>query len=279
MNSALLTVYFFGCFCVGLAALGYLLVAYGRRPLVPEMLALHAAATLLVGCRLVLVVTQQPLDDYSAISYVESLIGRYALLLTMGLLFRRALEIPFGTGDRILIAAVLAAFALQHVTEFGPWPVLDEPGDVFEDAFSAVLILYLLGAALTTDKPLTPVARGLAILSLIMLPGIAFDLFFSDSTIFRFYPIHYAALGVFILWNARAPRPAGGPNPAWALTKRESEVATLVAQGWGNARIAESLHISTNTVKTHIRAILAKADVDSRHGLMAAILGSNHPKG
>ena len=48
------------------------------------------------------------------------------------------------------------------------------------------------------------------------------------------------------------------------LSARELEVLALVARGWDNARIAETLFLSTGTVKHHISSILVKLDVENR---------------
>ena len=48
------------------------------------------------------------------------------------------------------------------------------------------------------------------------------------------------------------------------LTRREQDVLSLAAQGASDKEIAEALTISLNTVKTHIRNILAKLQVSSR---------------
>lgn len=53
------------------------------------------------------------------------------------------------------------------------------------------------------------------------------------------------------------------PHPE-ELTEREMEVLTQLAQGLGNKEIAAALNISENTVKTHVRNILAKLGVRSR---------------
>ncbi len=48
------------------------------------------------------------------------------------------------------------------------------------------------------------------------------------------------------------------------LTPRELEVLQLVAQGASNREIAEALVISENTVKIHLRSILAKLHLQNR---------------
>ncbi len=50
-----------------------------------------------------------------------------------------------------------------------------------------------------------------------------------------------------------------------ALTRREQEVLSLVAEGATDKEIADALHISVHTVKSHMRNILAKLHVGSRY--------------
>lgn len=57
------------------------------------------------------------------------------------------------------------------------------------------------------------------------------------------------------------------PNP---LTKREQEILSLIAAGKTNQEIAESLHITTGTVRVHVHAILQKLEVRDR--TQAAVL-------
>jgi DNA-binding NarL/FixJ family response regulator len=49
-----------------------------------------------------------------------------------------------------------------------------------------------------------------------------------------------------------------------AVTRRESEVADLVARGFTNGQIADELSISVSTVKNHVHRLLAKLAVASR---------------
>lgn len=48
------------------------------------------------------------------------------------------------------------------------------------------------------------------------------------------------------------------------LTEREIEVLNLISQGYKNAEIADTLFVSQNTIKTHIKNIYVKLDVKNR---------------
>jgi DNA-binding NarL/FixJ family response regulator len=54
------------------------------------------------------------------------------------------------------------------------------------------------------------------------------------------------------------------PESPESLTGRENEVLDLLALGKTNRDIAQHLHVTEDTVKTHVRHILAKLKVQSR---------------
>jgi PAS domain S-box-containing protein len=65
-------------------------------------------------------------------------------------------------------------------------------------------------------------------------------------------------------------------GPPDALSAREREIVRLVAAGETGPEIAEQLHISHATVRTHVRNAMAKVGARSRAHLVAKALGNGH---
>jgi len=85
------------------------------------------------------------------------------------------------------------------------------------------------------------------------------------------------------LLKAVANRAVDDEKGEQALTERELFVLRLVASGASNSEIADSLSISINTVKSHIKNILGKLQLENRtqaatyalkHGLVSSRDGS-----
>ncbi|MFI7599263.1 response regulator [Actinoplanes sp. NPDC049681] len=68
-----------------------------------------------------------------------------------------------------------------------------------------------------------------------------------------------------LLRTFAAAGPAGAPRqPVDPLTDREEEVLATVAVGRTNSEIADELHISLSTVKTHVASLMAKLGARNR---------------
>lgn len=63
-------------------------------------------------------------------------------------------------------------------------------------------------------------------------------------------------------------------GPCAGLTRRECEVMSLIARGWGNAAICSLLFIAPKTLERHISNLYRKLEVDSNavHRRVAATL-------
>jgi DNA-binding NarL/FixJ family response regulator len=57
-----------------------------------------------------------------------------------------------------------------------------------------------------------------------------------------------------------------------SLTQREREVLRLLADGHANEEIGKRLHISPETVRTHVRKAMAKLEADTRTQAVAIAL-------
>lgn len=66
----------------------------------------------------------------------------------------------------------------------------------------------------------------------------------------------------------KKPLPAEVPSPSSrpvdTLTRREKSIIACLVQGWRNREIAQTLHITEQTVKNHLRAIYDKVGVSDR---------------
>jgi DNA-binding CsgD family transcriptional regulator len=62
--------------------------------------------------------------------------------------------------------------------------------------------------------------------------------------------------------------------PKWeSLTPREQDIAALTCLGFTNRQISARLSLSPETIKTHVRNVLAKFDVNSKAELRHILAG------
>ena len=78
------------------------------------------------------------------------------------------------------------------------------------------------------------------------------------------------AIAQVVLRNFTTKKESRSQNSV--LTDREIDVLNLIAKGYSNPNISETLCISMNTVKTHIKNIFQKLEVEDRtHAAMKAM--------
>lgn len=82
-----------------------------------------------------------------------------------------------------------------------------------------------------------------------------------------------SVLVAFALFRRRLPAPAGqraaGSIPYGGLSRREVEIAKLVAEGLHNKEIGQRLFISERTVDNHVQHVLNKLGYNSRAQIAA----------
>lgn len=118
-------------------------------------------------------------------------------------------------------------------------------------------------------------ARGLAAAAATpLLEALACEVAGDAVTALRIYTACGARGDMRRLSDTRSARPARTPSD---LTRRESEVAVLIADGLSNRAIAERLVLSDRTVEHHVAAIFGKLGFRSRAQL-AAFISRESPK-
>jgi PAS domain S-box-containing protein len=80
-------------------------------------------------------------------------------------------------------------------------------------------------------------------------------------------------VGVFGLFEGRSEDPPTAPHPH--LTPRQVEVLRLLEQGRSTKQIAAELHLTTETVRNHIRRLFRALGVHSR---LEAVAAARHPE-
>ena len=79
--------------------------------------------------------------------------------------------------------------------------------------------------------------------------------------------IFFLLIGVavgYALFNLRNGRAPASPSTSQALTATERRVLAGLLEGHTNQQLADSNHVSVNTVKTHLKNIYRKLNVGNR---------------
>jgi len=128
-------------------------------------------------------------------------------------------------------------------------------------------------AALLAGWRAVSVSEGVVLLDISIFDGLSDLAQYAEWQLLPLEELH-ALLGHIL--KSRHPQtdaelqpPAASPADLSTLTPRQQDVVREVARGASNAEIAAALHIGVETVKTHIRQILARLDVRNRTEIAA----------
>jgi RNA polymerase sigma factor (sigma-70 family) len=78
---------------------------------------------------------------------------------------------------------------------------------------------------------------------------------------------------VRVVRQVRAADAAAASSALAQVTPREEEILTLLSKGYRYKEIAEALHLSVETIRTHLRRIYEKLHVSSRTEAVVKFLG------
>lgn len=130
--------------------------------------------------------------------------------------------------------------------------------------------IVMLTSFLEDDKVYAAIEAGAV--SYVLKTVSAEELIYAINGAFKGMPVMTADVSQALTRGLRQRTAQTGDED---LTEREKEVLLLIADGLSNKEIAEELHISIKTVKTHVSNLLMKCEMEDRTQL--AVLA--HRKG
>ena len=286
--------YFFTTFPIGIVSLSILALIYFKTKdeLLRYYLYFYATFTLVIILNTLIYYIWTNLTPFhprlfSALGYIEVFTANYVLVFVGPVFAHYLFSVPHAKRRNIVWGAVLIALFL--VNQILKVVIADDTlkplGHLIEDIIVVAMILYVLILGLYCYKRLEDpsrknLARKFLILFGLFLPASVNDTFLSEYSPLRFHPILYCAFSIiftyyFITQHFAQPESSSTSMPAedifqhYHISPREQEVIALLLQGYSNTKIAETLFISLNTVKKHVRNIYPKFGINSRYELIA----------
>lgn len=148
-----------------------------------------------------------------------------------------------------------------------------------------ILLMKLLNKK-NVDEERKQIYRRTSIMNIILIPGFVVDFYLLKTLYFSFFiPLFYLCYSILFLQyfikkyyadliTDRSPEDIIELNNYLNLagiSTREKEIITLIMKGYSNKKISDQLFISLSTVKTHIRNIFQKLNVESRFEIISRI--------
>lgn len=198
---------------------------------------------------------------------------------------RNSFEILFG-----IIALLGMASSFEIIWSKEQINQLEGFGLYFSNLLLFIVIIYSLILKLIHIKRVEDerkrIMKNTSIMSAVFIPGFVIDFYLLQAGyFFLFVPGFYLCSSILFLRyfvkkhndDLIMIRSIGDPNlyndylTQAGISNREKEIIVLIMQGCSNREIANQLFISLSTVKTHIRNIFKKLDVESRFEIITKL--------
>jgi DNA-binding CsgD family transcriptional regulator len=273
-------------------------LAKTQEKLIKYFLLFWTAFTLSVGANLLLAyihinaVQVSPIL-FEALDYLEAFIAKYFLMFSIPVFVHYLIAVPnMQRRNRLFGIITLCTFSIHHYFEY----ITDSErieliGDFIDRTvfFSVLIYALILGIQkyrTIQDEIAKSTAKKMLILIAILMPGLLHDIYLVDYSSIRFFPLLYGGFSIiFILHFSKrylhipqtAP-PATFDFSKYNISAREMEIVLLILKGYSNQKIGKELFISLNTVKSHVRHIFEKFQVQSRFELISLFKHSDIPQ-
>lgn len=303
--------YLFISAIVGVVSLGIVTVDYLRSgiKLLRSYVYFHAAFTALVISELLSNYVSLNLEGVHHVilgflDYLNVFVAQYALLATFSIFIHAFFNIPQSRiRNHFFFCSALLLCIIEHISRFlFHNEFTDLIGFEIDNLALMLVIFYGFVVGISEYNKCEPdkvhLAKRLLIILGILIPIIIFDLSLYDSAP-ALYPILYCVFSIsftnhlikYALDHSRNEtdsslveiKTVNLPERTtesllseelcrqYHITPREQEILPLLIQGSRNNQIAETLFVSLSTIKTHLRNIYAKFNVNNRYELVALL--------
>lgn len=233
----------------------------------PSVVAIIALSHLLATVMLALLVIKIADNSYSLSFRVIGTLLVLAFLI-LSAISNGALFASFLTATAFSIFEYLLVIALVDFSSYSKTPKLKIFGLYsFLTGFAQAcgcLLSFLDLRIVSSQHAISYI--GVAIAALLIVSSLWF---MSDTSLNRFFWGKSKSSTDSTLYNFEEN--AQKVAQLYSLTQREEEILQLYASGRSSTYIAESLFVSTNTIRSHITRIYSKCDVHSRQELITLI--------
>ena len=217
------------------------------------------------------------------------ILSEFLVMLIIALMVNYLAEIKKNIYFFILI---IIGFILYNIGIFLELDVLSKINNIIIDSLMifftifAILILILFSKKIKSELH-KKIITSLKIFLLTCLPLIIIDSidYTSNKMPIPLHPIFYCGFSIIITYHLISYYVKIYQFPAsitedvikyYNISNREKEIIELLIKGYSNNKLCDTLFISLNTTKTHLKNIYNKFDVKSRFELISKL--NNHTK-
>ena len=269
----------------------------------------HGSFTLLAALNLVSTYLKTNVDPeggmvYAVVRYLENPVALLMVMFTASAFIHALVPVRHpALRNRIAGGLVLLLLLVNYTLSlFGPSPVWNDARILLKDIAFVGTIFYcwitlLLYLRNVKDEVERRFIGTVTFFFAVFIPGIISDTFLLAHLGFKVFPLIYCVMGVIFVRYftkniqsdateiaadtvlADTGRSSGDLLRERGLTQREIDVVKLLALGDSYGTVGESLFISQNTVKTHLRKAYQKLGVRNRIELAHLIRDLSSPPG
>ncbi len=186
----------------------------------------------------------------------------------------------------------LSFFIFYNFTLIYKLPILSIINNIIIDTLMILYVFYIIIILMIFTKKIKSdmhknIISSMKIFLLISFPGIIIDSidYTSDMLPIPIYPVWYCGFSIIITYQLISYYIKIHQFPvklsdeiisSYNVSNREKDIIELLTKGYSNNKLCETLFISLNTTKSHLKNIYGKFNVNSRFELLSKL--NNHTK-